>query len=170
MIKSDEYVKKKRVIKEEKSRWESPNLQFALDDYQGGKTSVAEIKKKYYKNGELVNWDFEMNKFAPTSQVDAFKYREQVLNVKGIFVEDFFDENQIILEYKTSYVVPKFMMVTMKLLGDIIVCDDKHSVSIVSPVTMQMIHSIPNPSENTYIYSAFNHEASKTILMSYDNK
>jgi hypothetical protein len=72
----DEYVKKKRVIKEEKSRWESPNLQFALDDNRGGKTSVAEIKKKYYKNGELVNWDFEMNKFAPTSQVDAFKYRE----------------------------------------------------------------------------------------------
>jgi hypothetical protein len=28
----DEYVKKPKVIKEEKCRWESPNLLFDLDD------------------------------------------------------------------------------------------------------------------------------------------
>ena len=42
LIKMDDYVKKPKVIKEEKWKWESPNLQFNLDDYQGGKTSLAE--------------------------------------------------------------------------------------------------------------------------------
>jgi hypothetical protein len=31
LLKMDEYVKKPKVIKEEKCRWESPNLQFELD-------------------------------------------------------------------------------------------------------------------------------------------
>ena len=32
LLKMDEYVKKPKVIKEEKSRWKSPNLHFDLDD------------------------------------------------------------------------------------------------------------------------------------------
>jgi len=31
MLKMDEYVKRPKVIKEEKGRWESPNIQFDLD-------------------------------------------------------------------------------------------------------------------------------------------
>ena len=168
LIKMDDYVKKPKVIKEEKWKWESPNLQFNLDDYQGGKTSLAEQKKKH--NGNEVNWDYEINKMTPRSQVNAFKYKEQVLSPKGIFVEEFFDENPIILEYKASYTVPKFMMVTMKLLGNIIICDDKNSVSILNAETMQRIAQIPNPNENSYLYAVFKHDGSKTILMSYDNK
>jgi hypothetical protein len=63
----DEYVKKPKVIKEEKYRWESPNLQFDLDDYKGGKTSMAELKRKYSQRGEEVNWEYEMNKMTPIS-------------------------------------------------------------------------------------------------------
>jgi hypothetical protein len=54
---------------------------------------MAEIKRKYNKKGEAVNWEDEMNKMTPTSQVEAFKVKDQVLSAKGIFVEEFFDEN-----------------------------------------------------------------------------
>jgi len=91
LLKMDEYVKKPKVIKEEKCRWESPNLQFELD--KGGKTSVAEIKANYNKKGEVVNWENEMNKMTPTSQVEAYNLKNQVLSAKGIFIEEFFDEN-----------------------------------------------------------------------------
>jgi ribosomal protein S17 len=41
-----------------------------------------------------------------------------------------------------SYTVEKFMMVTAKLVGNIIACDDKKSVSLVDPKTMQQLASI----------------------------
>ena len=62
------------------------------------------------------------------------------------------------------------MIVTMKLLGNILICDDKGSVSIINPANMEKIHSITNPTDNSYLYAVFKHDASKTILMSYDNK
>jgi hypothetical protein len=54
---------------------------------------VAEIKANYNKYGGLVNWENEMNKMTPTSQVEAYKFSNQVLSAKGIFIEEFFDEN-----------------------------------------------------------------------------
>lgn len=131
-------------------------------------TSIAEIKK--IQIGQEANWDNEIGRLTPRSKENALKYREQVLNAKSLFVQEFCDEDQIILEYKASYVVPKFMIVTMKLLGNILVCDDNKSVSILNPKNMQKMHSIPNPTENSYLYAVSKHEASKTILMSYDNK
>jgi hypothetical protein len=59
----------------------------------GGKITMAKIKKKYNEKGEAVNWEDEMDKMTPTSQVEAYKVKDQVLSAKGIFVEEFFDEN-----------------------------------------------------------------------------
>ena len=54
---------------------------------------MAEIKAKYNRKGEVVNWEYEMNKMTPTSQVEAYNLKNQVLSAKGIFIEEFFDEN-----------------------------------------------------------------------------
>jgi ribosomal protein S17 len=56
---------------------------------------------------------------------------------KGTFTEDVFDLNSMITLENESYTVEKFMMVTAKLVGNIIACDDKKSVSLVDPKTMQ---------------------------------
>jgi hypothetical protein len=62
------------------------------------------------------------------------------------------------------------MMVTIKLIGNVIVCDDKASVSIIDPKTMQKIGSVTLPSENSYLYSAYKHDSSNTIFLAFDNK
>jgi len=62
------------------------------------------------------------------------------------------------------------MMVTIKLIGNVIVCDDKGSVSIINPKTMQKIGLVTLPSENCYLYSAYKHDISNTIFLAFDNK
>ena len=62
------------------------------------------------------------------------------------------------------------MMVTFKFLGNIIVCDDKGEVSVIDPVKMQKIASIPLPSDNCYLYSVYKHELSQTIFLGFDSK
>ena len=42
----------------------------------------------------------------------------------------------MIKQENESYVVEKFMMVSAKLIGNVIACDDKKSVSLVDPKTM----------------------------------
>ena len=69
-----------------------------------------------------------------------------------------------------SYSVSKFMMVTVKLVGNVIVCDDKSAVSLIDPKTMQNIASIQLPSENCYLYSVYKHELSNTIYLAFDSK
>ena len=49
------------------------------------------------------------------------------------------------------------MMVTMKLARNVIVCDNKDSVGIINPKTMQKIHSIQLPKEDTYVIAIFMH-------------
>jgi hypothetical protein len=61
-------------------------------------------------------------------------------------------------------------MVTMKLVGNLIVCDDKFSVGIINPQTMEKIYSIPNPTESCYLYSAYKSESTNTLYLAYDNK
>ena len=69
-----------------------------------------------------------------------------------------------------SYSVAKFMMVTCKHLGNVIVCDDKASVSLVDPKTMSKIATIPPPTDNCYLYSVYKHELSNTIYLGFDDK
>lgn len=61
-------------------------------------------------------------------------------------------------------------MVTVKLVGNVIVCDDKGSVGIINPSNMQKITSIPLPNENCYLYSVYKDEATKTLYLTFDNK
>ena len=62
------------------------------------------------------------------------------------------------------------MMVTFKLLGDKIFCEDKKSVSVVDAQTMQQIASINMPDENSYLTAVYKDQLSNTILMAYDNR
>jgi hypothetical protein len=106
----------------------------------------------------------------PKSKERASSYVSNVLNPKSIFLEDTLEVNIAISQEKEFYQVSKFMMVTMKLVGNVIVCDDKSSVSIINPQTMEKIHSIPNPTEGSYLYSAFKSETTNTLYLTYDNK
>jgi DNA-binding beta-propeller fold protein YncE len=76
----------------------------------------------------------------------------------------------VIKQENESYVVNKFMMVTIKLIGNVIVCDDKSSVSVIDPKTMQKIGTVTLPNENCYLYSAYYHELTKRIYLAFDNK
>ena len=71
----------------------------------------------------------------------------------------------VIKQENESYVVNKFMMVTIKLIGNVIVCDDKSSVSVIDPKTMQKIGTVTLPNENCYLYSAYYHELTKRIYL-----
>jgi ribosome recycling factor len=62
------------------------------------------------------------------------------------------------------------MMVTFKLLGDKIFCEDKKSVSVVDAQSMQQIASINMPDENTYLTAVYKDQLSNTILMAFDNR
>lgn len=62
------------------------------------------------------------------------------------------------------------MMVTLKSLGNMLVCDDRNSVSFINSDTMQQIISVPVPFENAYLYAAHMHDNSKTIILAFDNK
>ena len=106
----------------------------------------------------------------PKSKERATNYVSNVLNPKSIFIEDTLEVNIAISQDKEFYQVSKFMMVTMKLVGNVIVCDDKSSVGIINPNTMEKMHSIPNPTEGCYLYSAFKNEQTKTLYLAYDNK
>ena len=67
--------------------------------------------------------------------------------------------------------MPKFMMVTINLLDkNLLVCDDKQSVSFINPQTMQKIATIPLPNEGAYLYSAYLNKTNKTVFMGFDNK
>jgi len=62
-------------------------------------------------------------------------------------------------------------MVTINLLDkNLLVCDDKQSVSFINPVTMQKIVTIPLPNEGCYLYSAYLNKTNKTVFMAFDNK
>lgn len=58
----------------------------------------------------------------------------------------------------------------MKLIGDVIVCEDKMGVTILNAATMQKITSVPLPNENTYLYAVYNHEPSNTMMLAFENK
>ena len=61
-------------------------------------------------------------------------------------------------------------MVTMKLLGNIIACDDKsQTVSIIDPAVLQKVATIQPPNEGSYLYSAYLDEQSSTIFLAYDS-
>ena len=62
------------------------------------------------------------------------------------------------------------MMVTIKLIGNVIVCDDKGSVTIIDPKSMSKIGSVTLPTENCYLYSVYRHDLSNTIFLAFDNK
>jgi hypothetical protein len=94
---------------------------------------------------------------SPKSQSRANEYYTKVLNPKIAYTEDTLEENLVITQENESYSVNKFMMVTIKLIGNVIVCDDKGSVSIIDPKTMQKIGSVTLPSDNCYLYSAYSH-------------
>ncbi len=45
----------------------------------------------------------------------------------------------------------------MKLARNVIVCDNKDSVGIINPQTMEKIHSIQFPKQPTFVYAVFMH-------------
>jgi hypothetical protein len=94
---------------------------------------------------------------SPRGKKAAQEYYDKVLNPKIAYIENTMDDNLVIKQENESYSVSKFMMVTIKLINDVIVCDDKGSVSIINPKTMQKIGIVTLPSENCYLYSAYKH-------------
>ena len=62
------------------------------------------------------------------------------------------------------------MMVTMKMVGNLIVCDDKNAVSLINPSNMLKVASIALPNQNCYLYSVYFHSLSKTIFLGFDDK
>ena len=81
-------------------------------------------------------------------------YVERVIKPQSAFTEDLFEKN-LIVEEKEAYEVPKFIMVTFKLLGDKILCEDKKQVSVVDAQSMQQIGSINMPDEGTYLTAVY---------------
>ncbi len=81
------------------------------------------------------------------------------------------ESEEVIQLEKEIYQVPKFMMVTINLLDkNLLVCDDKQSVSFINPLNMQKIATIPLPNEGAYLYSAYLNKTNKTVFMGFDNK
>ena len=72
----------------------------------------------------------------PRSKSKANEFIQSVLNVKAANVEDILEENVIVTDTKQFYQISKFIMVTIKLIGNVIVCDDQQSVGIIDPTTM----------------------------------
>lgn len=62
------------------------------------------------------------------------------MNVKTAFIEDIIEDNNVIQDTQQFYQVERFVMVTMKLLGNIIICDDTKSVGIIDSITMKKIN------------------------------
>jgi|LauGreDrversion4_2_1035121.scaffolds.fasta_scaffold56107_2 hypothetical protein len=60
----------------------------------------------------------------PRSKSKANEFIQSVLNVKAANVEDILEENVIVTDTKQIYQISKFVMVTVKLVGNVIVCDD----------------------------------------------
>ena len=60
----------------------------------------------------------------PRSKSKANEFIQSVLNVKAANVEDILEENVIVTDTKQFYQISKFVMVTAKLVGNVIVCDD----------------------------------------------
>jgi hypothetical protein len=60
----------------------------------------------------------------PRSKSKANEFIHSVLNVKAANVEDILEENVIVTDTKQFYQISKFVMVTVKLEGNVIVCDD----------------------------------------------
>jgi hypothetical protein len=61
-------------------------------------------------------------------------------------------------------------MVTMKLVGDLIACDDENSsVSLINPALMQKVTSIKSPSSGSYLYSAYYDAGTKNIFLAFDS-
>ncbi len=60
----------------------------------------------------------------PRSKSKANEFIQSVLNVKAANVEDILEENVIVTDTKKFYQISKFVMVTVKLVGNVIVCDD----------------------------------------------
>ena len=58
------------------------------------------------------------------SKSNANEFIQSVLNVKAANVEDILEENVIVTDTKQFYQISKFVMVTVKLVGNVIVCDD----------------------------------------------
>ena len=63
------------------------------------------------------------------------------------------------------------MMETMKLLGNIIICDDTAGqVGIIDSETMEKIKQIKLPFENFFLKSSYKDERTKTLLLAFDNR
>ena len=106
----------------------------------------------------------------PSSKMMAGEYEQHVMKPKIAILEDIIDLDKIIKCDAFSYSVPKFKIVSVKLLGDILICDDVKSVSIIDANTMQKIRSIQLPHQATYLYSICKHEKSQTIFLGYANR
>ena len=62
-------------------------------------------------------------------------------------------------------------METMKLLGNIIICDDTAGqVGIIDSETMEKIKQIKLPFENFFLKSSYKDERTKTLLLAFDNR
>jgi hypothetical protein len=92
------------------------------------------------------------------------------LNFKISNFEEEKEQNSFIKEENISYSVVKFEMVTMKLIGNFIFCDDKSSVSIIDCKNMHKLESVSLTSQENYIYSVYNHHLSDTVFLAFDNK
>ena len=75
----------------------------------------------------------------------AIEYEQKVLRPKIAFLEDIVEIGSVVKCENNSYSVPKFKMVTIKVLKDMIICDDIKSSSILSALDFNKIKSVAPP-------------------------
>ena len=61
-------------------------------------------------------------------------------------------------------------MKTKKVIGNIMLSKDLYSVYIINTVTMKKINQKDLPYENSYLYSAYKDEQTKTLFLTFDTK
>lgn len=121
--------------------------------------------------GKDVDWNIQVLNMSEKSRQIFNEYSRNVLNRSRMFLEDMVESEEVIQLEKEIYQVSKFMMVTINLLEkNLLVCDDKQSVSFINPLNMQKIATIPLPNEGAYLYSAYLNKTNKTVFMGFDNK
>ncbi len=98
-----------------------PNVKFQYQDTEVIQT-IASVKKA--NPGQVYDWEAQMWRLNLECTQYMTEYIEKVIKPQSAFTEDLFEKN-LIVEEKEAYEVPKFIMVTFKLLGDKILCEDK---------------------------------------------
>lgn len=61
---------------------------------------------------------------------------EKIIKPPTGYLDEMFDSNTVV-KLDSLFSISKFMMVTMKLVGDKIVCDGKNQVEVIDAKTMQ---------------------------------